>query len=161
MVVFARWVRRFNTYFYLTAGGFVAIMALTTSIDVVGRYFLRPITGGIEICFVVLAASVFLSWSHTQAEGGHIFLDVLFARLPTRARRVVGVFATLTSLVFVGAIVWWGVPYVLSSMAEGGVTDNLRIPLYPFQFLIVLGGALLFLELIVELVENLRRPDWK
>ena len=28
-------------------------------------------------------------------------------------------------------------------------------------FLIVLGGALLFLELIVELVENLRRSDWK
>ena len=162
MIALARWVRRFNTYFYLIAGGFVAIMALTTSIDVVGRYFFRhPITGGIEICFCALAASVFLSWSHTQAEGGHIFLDLLFVRLPTRARRVVGVFASLMSLVFVGAVVWWGVPFVLSSMAEGGFTDNLRIRLYPFQFLIVLGGALLFLELIVELVENLRRPDWK
>ena len=162
MIALARWVRRFNTYFYLLAGFFVALMALTTSIDVVGRYFFRsPITGGIEICFCVLAASVFLSWSHTQAGGGHIFLDLLFVRLPTRARRVVGVFATLMSLVFVGAVVWWGVPFVLSSMAEGGFTDNLRIPLYPFQFLIVLGGALLFLELIVELVENLRRPNWK
>jgi len=161
MVVFARWVRRFNTYFYLLAGFFVAIMALITSIDVVGRYFLKPLLGGIEICFVCLAASIFLSWAHTQAEGGHISLDLLFVRLPTRARRVVGVFATLMSLFFVGAVVWWGVPFSLSSMAEGGFTDSLHIRLYPFQFLIVLGGALLLLELIVELVENLRRPNWK
>jgi TRAP-type C4-dicarboxylate transport system permease small subunit len=161
MDTFARWVRRFNTYFYLIAGGFVAVMAITTTIDVTGRYFLRPITGGIEICFCALAASVFLAWSHTQAEGGHVYLDLLFARLPPRVRRVVSAFSTLVSMVFIGVVVWFAVPFTLSSMADGANTDNLQIPLYPFQFLIVLGGALLFLELIVELVENLRRSDWK
>ncbi|MFC1886093.1 TRAP transporter small permease subunit [Thermodesulfobacteriota bacterium] len=161
MIALARWVRRINTYFYMIAGGFIAIMALVTSIDVIGRYFRHPITGGIEICFLALAASVFLAWSHTQAEGGHVYLDLVFVRLPTRARRVVGVFSSLISMAFVGAIIWWAVPFSLSSMADGAFTDNLHIPLYPFQFLIVLGGALLFLELIVELVENLRRSDWK
>ena len=161
MDTFARWVRRFNTYFYLIAGGFIAIMAITTTIDVAGRYFLRPITGGIEICICALAASVFLAWSHTQAEGGHVYLDLLFLRLPPRVRRVVSTLSTLFSMAFIGAIVWFAVPFSLSSMADGANTDSLQIPLFPFQFLIVLGGALLFLELVVELVENLRRSEWK
>jgi len=66
-------------------------------------------------------------------------------------------FDTLTavlSLFIVTLLVWQG--FVLG-IQETAVTDQLRIPKAPFKMLVGIGGALLWLQLLIDLVDNIAK----
>ena len=128
-----------------------------TTADVSGRYFRLPLPGTLEICELSLSAIVVLTWAHTQAQRGHVSIDMLFNRLPRRAQSMVDMFTSLLGLFLAVLIAWVFVSYTLMSIADGETTDLLDIQEYPFKFLVCIGALALSCQFILDLVDSYRR----
>ena len=58
------------------------------------------------------------------------------------------IITTLLSLFIIAIVVWQG---WVEGITEKAVSDQLRIPQYPFRVLVAVGGFLLWLELLIDL----------
>ena len=75
------------------------------SADAILRYALdRPITGTLEGVELLLVFAVFLSLARTQAERGHIAVDIITERLSGRPRAALEALTALLGLVLFGAV---------------------------------------------------------
>lgn len=64
---------------------FFLVMVTITALDVALRYFFsRPLSGTIELTEFFMVIVFFSSVAYTQWTGGHIFMDVITAKLSRR-----------------------------------------------------------------------------
>jgi TRAP-type C4-dicarboxylate transport system permease small subunit len=133
---------------------FVIPLMLITTADVVGRgFFNKPIVGTFELSEYMLAVIILLGAAYTQQVRGHVAVDFLTTHFSERSRALCKVITTLLSLVIVTVVVWQGFKLALE---ETGVTDQLRVPKAPFKMLVGIGGLLLWLQLLFDLVDSVR-----
>ena len=145
-----------NRCLFAGASVFLLYIIAATVVDVLGRYFHRPFLGSLETNQIALACTVYLAWGYTQAEKGHISIDVLFARFSRPAQGVIAAITSSLTLCAIVIITWRAIAYVQSTQVSGLATDALRIPLYPFMALIVLGGLGLCCQLALDIVASVR-----
>jgi TRAP-type C4-dicarboxylate transport system permease small subunit len=130
-------------------------MMLLTSAEVVGRaVWSRPIPGSMELSSYMLAIFILLGIAYTHQVRGHVRVTMLVSRLPDKWAIVLDVITTLLSLFIIAVMTWQG--WVVG-IEERTVSDMLRVPQFPFRLLVSLGGLLLFLELLLELGDNLKK----
>ena len=137
--------------------GMVANLALLlimfgVSADTILRYALnRPITGTLEGVELLLVFAVFLSLARTQAEHGHIAVDIVSARLTGRSRAALEALTALLGLVLFGAVTWATGGMALRSWQMGEYSAGLiAFPIYPSRILVALGSLLLSVQLLLE-----------
>ncbi len=137
--------------------GMVANLALLlimfgVSADAILRYALnRPITGTLEGAELLLVFAVFLSLARTQAERGHIAVDIISGRLTGRLRAGLEALTALLGLVLFGAVTWATGGMALRSWQMGEYSAGLiAFPIYPSRILVALGSLLLSLQLLLE-----------
>jgi len=154
-------VERIN--YYMAAFGMIFIipLMLLTTADVVGRsLFNKPIPGTFELSEFMLAVIILLSAGYTQQVKGHVSVDFLTSRFNRPTQRVFQVITVCLSLLIITIVIWQG--FILG-IRETEVTDQLRIPKGPFKILLGIGGGLLWLQLIFDLIDSLkelvRRPS--
>ncbi len=139
---------------------FLIPLMVLTSMDVVSRaIFSKPIPGSIELSQYMLSVFVLLGAAYTQQVKGHVAVQFLTSRLSLRRRLCCRAAVNGLALFIVTILVWQG---LMIGLEEKAVSDMLRIPQAPFRLLVALGGALLWLELLVDLVtalRDLRRGD--
>jgi len=144
-----------RTNFYVCVGGMcllIPLMLLTTA-DVVGRKFLsKTIPGTFELSEYILAVFILLGAAYTQQVKGHVGVDFITSRLPPRVRTVCQIVTTVLSLFIIAILIWHG---WLEGIRERTVSDMLRVPQYPFRVLVAIGGFLLWLELLIDLVSSI------
>jgi TRAP-type C4-dicarboxylate transport system permease small subunit len=147
---------RGTSYRVCFAGMFFAIpLMLLTVGDVVGRaFFNKPIAGSFELSEYMLAVIVLLGAAYTQQVKGHVGVDFVTKRFSPRIQAALEALTTLVSLLVVAILVWQG---YLEGVHEKAVSDQLRIPQWPFKLLVAVGGLLLWLELLVDLFSSLRK----
>ena len=146
-------VRRFN--FVACAVGMATLipLMLLTFADVAMRGFLnKPIPGTFELSQYILSIFILLGAAYTQQTKGHVGVDFVTSRLRPRARAVCESFTTILSLIIIAVVVWQG--WVVG-ISEKTVSDQLRIPQYPFKLLVCVGGILLWTELLIDLIDSL------
>lgn len=138
--------------------GVVANLALLlimfgVSADAILRYALnRPLTGTLEGVELLLVIAVFLSLARTQAERGHIAVDIISARLAGRPRAALEALTALLGVVLFGAVTWATGGMALRSWQMGEYSAGLiAFPIYPSRILVALGSLLLSLQLLLEL----------
>jgi TRAP-type C4-dicarboxylate transport system permease small subunit len=142
-------IRRIN--YIVCAIGMATIipLMLLTFADVVLRsFFNKPIPGTFEISQYILAVFILLGAAYTQQVKGHVGVDFVTSRLSPRLRAIFEIVTTLLSLFIIAVVVWQG--WVVG-IEEKAVSDQLRIPQYPFKVLVAVGGFLLWLELLMDL----------
>jgi TRAP-type C4-dicarboxylate transport system permease small subunit len=144
------WIQKFNCVVAIVGATLVFLTMFITTIDVVGRFFRVPFTGTMEISELTLAVMVFLGWAYTQAEKGHISIDIFFNILPKRLRNILEVMNPLFGIALLSLVVWQGVIYSMDTRVSQIATDNLGIPVWPFQFMIVIGGITFCLQLAFD-----------
>jgi TRAP-type C4-dicarboxylate transport system permease small subunit len=151
---FQKAVRR-ASYGLCFAGMLFAIpLMLLTVADVVGRsFFNKPIPGSFELSEYMLATIVLLGAAYTQQVKGHVGVDFLTRRLGARAQAALQALTTAAALAVVAVMIWQG---FLDASQERAVSDQLRIPQWPFKMLVAVGGAVLWLELMVDLIAAVR-----
>ncbi len=143
-------IQRVNLYVCM-AGMFLLIplMLLTTG-DVLGRKFIsKTIPGTFELSEYILAVFILLGAAYTQQVKGHVGVDFLISRLSPRIRTLCRIITTLLSLFIITILVWQG---WVEGIRERTVSDMLRIPQSPFRILVAIGGFLLALELMMDLI---------
>lgn len=142
-------IRRIN--YVVCAIGMATIipLMLLTFADVMLRsFFNKPIPGTFEISQYILAVFILLGAAYTQQVKGHVGVDFVTSRLSPRLRTICEIVTTLLSLFIIAVVVWQG--WVVG-IEEKAVSDQLRIPQYPFKVLVAVGGFLLWLELLMDL----------
>jgi TRAP-type C4-dicarboxylate transport system permease small subunit len=133
----------------------VALMFYTVA-DVILRYvFNRPFSGSIEITEFAMAAIVFLGIAYCGWTGGHVAVDILERPLENPRLRFVPVILTFIGGVLFAAIAWLTIEEALSTTSR--VSNMMRWPHYPFQFIVALGAAMYALVLFVQCARMLHK----
>lgn len=134
-------------------GMFLAIpLMLLTVGDVMGRsFFNKPIPGTFELSEYMLAVIVLLGAAYTQQVKGHVGVDFLTSRYAPRTQAVLQALTTLAGLLIIAVLVWQG---YLEGIHEKAVSDQLRVPQWPFKLLVAAGGLLLWLELLLDFIAS-------
>ncbi|MBN2125308.1 MAG: TRAP transporter small permease [Deltaproteobacteria bacterium] len=153
--MFRKTIQRCTLYLSYLGMMLLIPMMLLTSGEVIGRaVWSRPIPGSMELSSYMLAVFILLGLAYTHQVKGHVRVTMLVGRLPEGVTLVLDVITTLLSLFIIALMAWQG--WVVG-MEERTVSDMLRIPQLPFRLLVSLGGAFLFLELLLELADTLKK----
>lgn len=130
-------------------------MMLLTSAEVVGRaVWSQPIPGSMELSRYMLAVFILLGIAYTHQVRGNVRVTMIISRLPKTLAAALDVLTSLLSLFIIAVMTWQG--WVVG-IEERTVSDMLRVPQFPFRLLVSVGGLLLFLELLLELGDNLKK----
>ena len=142
-------IRRMNYAICAIGMAMVIPLMLLTFADVMLRgFFNKPIPGTFEISQYMLAFFILLGAAYTQQVRGHVGVNFITSRLSSRLQAVCEIVTTLLSLLIIAILVWQG---WVEGIAEKAVSDQLRIPQYPFKVLVAVGAFLLWLELLIDL----------
>jgi len=145
-------IHRLNFYVSVVGMSLLIPLMLLTTGDVIGRKFFKPIPGTFELSEYILATFILLGAAYTQQVKGHVGVDFVTSRFSLRNRAVCEIITTVLSLFIIAIVIWQG---FLEGFREKIVSDMLRIPQYPFRLLVSIGGFLLLLELLIDLVNSI------
>jgi C4-dicarboxylate transporter DctQ subunit len=134
------------------AGLAIAAMIAVTCVDVVGRWFGRPLTGTYDIVELLGAIAVAGAIPYTTAWKGHVAVDFLVRKLPGRLGRAVDVLLHLITIPMFALLTWGFVQYGIDLKASGQVTLTLRWPIFWMSYWMALCSAVMLLVLVFELV---------
>ena len=148
-------IRRTNTL-ACSIGMYLLIpMMFLTSTDVMARAVLaRPIIGSIELSEYMLAVLILLGLGYTEQKKGNVKVGFILEKFPPGFQAATDIFTTLLSLFIVFIIVRQG---WLLAVKETTVSYMLRIPQTPFRLLVSVGGFLVGLELVIDLINACNR----
>ena len=152
-----RVIHRVVYYACIVGMAFLLIMMLLTTSDVIGRsIFNRPIAGTFEITQFMLAIIVLLGIGYAQQTRQHVRVELFVDKLLPRGRIAVDIIFTLIALIFVALLAWQGWKESFVAIKMETASDILKIPSYPFEFLIAVGAFLLALELLIKVINDIR-----
>jgi TRAP-type mannitol/chloroaromatic compound transport system permease small subunit len=118
-----------------------------------------------ELEWHLMSPIVLLGMAYALLHDGHLRVDLLYVKLPERARLTVNLVASLIGVVFSALVIYLGWKYVLQSYAiDEGSPDPGGLPhRFILKAFIPLGFALLLLYSIAEAIHAwlalLARPD--
>ena len=135
-------------------GGIVAV----TVVDIFLRYVLnRPLAYSVELVELGLAIIVFCSIIVCTAQRGHINLNIILTKFPQRSQASINSFIYIICTVVFAVIAWRGVIYAMQLKDMGQVSMMLKLPFYPFVFVIAVCSfltCLIFLSQFVHFVNE-------
>ncbi len=135
--------------------------ALVLTYSVVVRYFLKFSTDWQdEMSVFLIIGAVFMSAAAIQARRGHVAIEAIVGLLPPRVNRVRQIAVDIASLVFCEFFAWksW-------ILLEEAILENFHSgstwgpPLWIPYSLMTVGMTLLGLQLLVQIVNELRRRE--
>ncbi|WP_420565113.1 TRAP transporter small permease subunit [Thalassobaculum sp.] len=159
MVLVSGILRRVALAILLIGGvGTMAAMFLGT-IEVVGtQIFHTPVPGALELTESTMVLIVFGALCYAQIRRSHIRVELIYTNTGPRARAAMDIFADLCGLVFFSLLLWQAYNEALYSLQIGEATVGLiRFPLFPARIVLAVGTGLLILQLVLDLITDIRR----
>ncbi len=133
----------------------IFVLMCLVLVEVLTRYVIRsPLIIADEIGAYMLIAITFIGLAFTWKERGHVRIEIVVSRLPTKVRNWLRLTTLILATVFVLVLIYAGYDLVAYSGSHGVRSGSwLRIPLQWPQMVLVIGVVLLLFQLIVELVK--------
>ena len=137
-------------------------MILVTCFDVIGtKVFKKPFSGSYEIVFLAQLIAIALSSGDTLIYGRHVHVEIFVMKMPVRLRKIVSfVVSTLGIILFV-VVAREGFLYSVSLKTAQEVTGTVKIPLYPFAFILGISGVIVALIYLIKIIELLNTKGEK
>ena len=133
-------MRRLVSIVETAAGLSLALMTLATLAAVTLRLgFSRGLPDGYDIASQLLGIAVLWGFAPATYQNRHIAVDVVWEKSGPRFRKFIDIFATLTTLLFLGAMSWMLAGRVAEVFRSNLATAELRIPVWPFFGVATLG----------------------
>jgi len=139
------------------AGAAVVAMMLLTCVDIVMRFFGKPLPGVYDLVGFLGVVSVSFALAYTSVQRGHVAVDILMERLPQRAQFRLLSIGNMASAAFFLFLTWQSFLYAMELFDSGEVSMTVGMPIHPFVFGMSAGCGLLSLVLIMDAVLFLRR----
>jgi TRAP-type C4-dicarboxylate transport system permease small subunit len=139
----------------MIAGG-VALLALTllATMNVALRIFQVPVSGTYEVVSFLGAIVTAGALGYTQKRKDHIVVDILSDKFPSKVKGVLDRVNYVLIFVFFVIVSWQTFVYGKRLLLTGELSETLKIPYYPFVFLVSVGFAVLALTIILDLIET-------
>lgn len=127
--------------------------------DVAGtNFFGRPVPGTLEITESTMVLIVFGALAYTQAQRGHIRVEILHGYMSPRVQSFADVVTHVLALVFFALLGWQSASELSYSWEMREATmGTIRFPLYPARLLLTAGTALLIAQLALDVILDLGR----
>jgi len=135
----------------------ISIMVLMCS-EVFCRYLLhKPILGTVEISSYLLVVFVFSGMAYTQSIDGHIKIELVTERLSPKIQYVLRITALLMAF-FVFLIITWRTAHGFwrSWQIKEVRWGALPLPVYPVKFVVAAGSFTLCLQLMINVIDEIR-----
>jgi TRAP-type C4-dicarboxylate transport system permease small subunit len=147
-------------------GTLAALTLLVVTIFAVSEMFGRYLLGhtfawGQDAVTYLLVTATFLYFGVSQAKRAHLAVTVLPDWLRAGGRVDLALasrsIATLCVVVFAAAFVWWGLPAAQRTWRVGVVTESLALPMWPFQYALIVGMAMMGITALFQLYRDVMR----
>lgn len=127
--------------------------------DIVGtQILLIPVPGPRELTESTMVLIVFGALAYAQIRRAHIRVELVYFQMRPRVRAVMDVITDLAAIAFFGLILSEAISEALYSYQIGEATVGLiRFPLWPARFTLAAGCALMILQLMLHLIEDVIR----
>lgn len=106
-------------------------------------------------------SGVYLYFSISQRRDDHLMVTVVPEVLTAFNKRRIAEFVKLASqvvsLVFLVAVVWWGIPEVADSVRYETRTESLAFPMWPFLAVLLLGFAMMAVTLVFQIYRGIQK----
>jgi len=131
----------------------ILAMVLLVMVDVIlRRVFNSPLAFSKELIEIMLVVVVFCSLAYTTFQGRHVSVDVLVSRFPPKAQAIINPATDFLSAVMFALIGWRSIDQAMHIWNIGSETGILRIPYYPFLFVVAFGSISACIALLIGLI---------
>lgn len=143
-----------------TAAAFLAAVTALMFVSVFLRYlFVWSIPDSYDLSCLMLGILIFWGMAGAGYRGEHITVDLLWSVCGPRLKEAMDLFATLVTLVAMGAFAWMMGSKVLSTMRDNVLTYDTGMPVWVFYMVAWVGLAAAVLLLLVRVVRLFVRPE--
>jgi TRAP-type mannitol/chloroaromatic compound transport system permease small subunit len=134
----------------------IIILTLGTSYEVFVRYVMNdPTSWAFDFSYIMYGALFFMAGAYTLSRGGHVRADMFYRLWRPRTQATVELVLYIVFF-FPGVIslMYSGWQYGMDSMKifEKSINSPVGIPIWQIKMLIPVGGALIFLQGIAEVL---------
>ena len=137
----------------LIAGLLLGAIAVLTFVAVMLRWlFNYGLPDTFDFSRLLLGTAMFWGIAVAGFHNRHIQVDGFWEMASPQGRRLIDIFATLITLVFMAVFAWMLEGKVMSVLVSNEQTFDLRLPVWPFHAVAALGIALATLLLVLRLV---------
>lgn len=146
-------------YFAPYASGIsIILIAIIMFYDVVLRYFFdSPTYWADELSEYMIVWAVFISMAWVLKTNRHIRVELLFNRLSKGGKQTATVICILSSLFFFVLFIYASLKMALQSFSLGRTSISpLQMPMVIPHLSLVLGGILVFIQLLINLLDLIR-----
>jgi TRAP-type C4-dicarboxylate transport system permease small subunit len=151
---------RFIDGIELVAAFFVGIVAADVFVTVLLRStFNWAIPDSYDFGRMLLGILIFWGIAATSYRGTHITVDLVWANVGRKFRRVIDVFATLVLLFVVTVQTWTLFDKVATTRADNVLTFDLNLPTWPFFAVAWAGDVSAVLLIAVRTYRLIFRPE--
>jgi TRAP-type C4-dicarboxylate transport system permease small subunit len=150
-------VRRLSTYMSVIAGVVLILMASLTFLDVVLRFFKRPIVGTYELVSFLGVVVVAMALPRASLMGSHVYVDIVVDKLPEGWRKVFRIVTRVLVFLLFSIAIWYFIAQAKSLMVTKTVTMTLKVPFYPVVFALATSSLVQCLVCICEIIGDIRR----
>jgi TRAP-type C4-dicarboxylate transport system permease small subunit len=149
-------IQRLAKILAMAASGILAAMMLLTVADVAMRWiFKAPIIGTTEITESMMTGIAFFALAWCAAEKSHLKVDLVVNRFPDRLQGVVDSLTSVAGLCLVALIAWRSFLEGMAVEELNLVSSLIKIPAYPFYYVIAAGCVMLCVVMTVQLSQYL------
>jgi TRAP-type C4-dicarboxylate transport system permease small subunit len=147
-------------------GTLAALTMLVVTVFAVTEMFGRYLAGhtfhwGQDAVTYFLISATFLYFGVSQAKRSHLAVTALPDWLSGGGRRrlalAIRAFASLCVVLFVAGFIYWGLPAAARTWRVGVVTESLALPLWPFQYALLAGMAMMGITALFQLYRDVMR----
>jgi C4-dicarboxylate transporter, DctQ subunit len=131
-------------------------LMLVVIYGVVGRYFFNSSANWVaELSAFMMVPLTFLALGHVQSKRMHVNITLLIDKQSLKTKTVLHIITTLFTLALFALLTWAAWLFSLKALHGGYVSDAAEIPLFPFRMLVPVGGLLMCVRLVADLVQDI------
>lgn len=152
---------RIIKFFAVVAGILLLLITLFVSYSVILRYSgFRPPIWILQFTEYALLWVTFLAAAWLLRDDKHIRIDTLVVRFGPKTQRILNVIVSLLGIAVCFIIFWFGTQKTLD-LYNREIMDvkGVIVPLYPLFFIIPLGGLMLLIQFIRNILELMKPPQ--
>jgi TRAP-type C4-dicarboxylate transport system permease small subunit len=154
------WMDRFIDTIEWIAAAFVGIVALNIFLAVILRNTLSyNIPDSFDIGRMLLGILIFWGIAATSYRGGHITVDLVWANVGPKYKRMIDVFATLVLLFVVAVQTWTLFDKVRGTYNDNVLTFDLHMPTWPFFAVAWAGDGAAVLLIAIRTYRLIFHPE--
>lgn len=139
-------------------GWMMSVVMFLLLADVLFRTFATPIMGVAELAMFVMIGTVFAGLANCEMEHGHVRVSSVVELFPPKVQRIIILSTYVLSAITIGLATVAVCENAWSSFVDKeGIAGAINYVLYPVKFVMALGMILYLLQLIVNIVAEIKK----